>query len=40
MQKPTKAHKKLKEFATVLMWSAIALALMVAASMYGEYMWQ
>jgi hypothetical protein len=36
MQKPTKTHTKLKEIATVLMWSAITLALLVGASMYSE----
>lgn len=40
MSKPTKTHTKLKEFATVLMWSTVILVLLVAASMYGEYMWQ
>lgn len=40
MQKPTKAHTKAKEIATVMLWSTATLALLVAASMLGEVLWQ
>lgn len=36
MNEPTKAHKKWKEIATVMMWSTVILVLLVAASMYSE----
>ena len=36
MNEPTKAHKKWKEIATVMMWSTVILALLVGASMYSE----
>jgi hypothetical protein len=40
MQEPTKAHKKWKEIATVMMWSTVALVIIVAAGVYGDIAWR
>jgi hypothetical protein len=40
MQKPTKAHTKAKEIATVMLWSTVCLALFVGAGILGEYLWR
>jgi hypothetical protein len=40
MNKPTKAHTKAKEIATVMLWSTITLAILIAAGIIGEYLWR
>ena len=40
MDKPTKAHTKAKEIATVFMWSTVSLAILVGCGILGEYLWR
>ena len=40
MQKPTKAHTKAKEIATVMLWSTATLAILVGAGIIGDYLWR
>jgi hypothetical protein len=39
-ERPTKAHTKLKEIATVMLWSTVSLAVFIAAGIIGEYLWR
>lgn len=40
MNKPTKAHTKAKEIATVMLWSTVSFAVFVGAGILGEYLWR
>jgi ABC-type proline/glycine betaine transport system permease subunit len=40
MNEPTKAHKKWKEIATVMLWSTVSLAIFIGAGILGEYLWR